>query len=200
VQPVERDHDHFHLVYTGSFYAQRLTAYPILKAIQDVVQTGEIPRQHLQVQLVGNIGKSTQKWISELGLNDVIDTPGYVSHDQSIAYLLAADALLLVIGDSPASSMVYTGKVFEYLGAGKPILCLAEVGVAASLIRDTRSGIIIPPDDIPQITQNLVVMYKQWQNGNLSIDPDRELIQTFERRHLTGQLAGIFNVLTGLTQ
>jgi glycosyltransferase involved in cell wall biosynthesis len=128
-QPVKRDQDCFYLVYTGSFYTQRLTAYPILKAIQNVIQTGQIPPQYLRVQLVGNIGKSTHKMISELGLHENVQTPGYVSHEQSIAYLLAADVLLLVIGISPASSMVYTGKVFEYLGAGKPILCLARMAL-----------------------------------------------------------------------
>ncbi len=196
-RPIKREKDHFYLVYTGSFYAQGLTANPILRAIQMALDTGQIPRQRLCVQLVGNIGKSTQKWISELGLNEVVETPGYVSHEQSISYLLAADALLLVIGVSTDSAMVYTGKVFEYLGAGKPILCLAKDGVASSLIRDTRTGIIVQPDDISQIAHNLVLMYQQWQNRLLFIEPDRILIQTYERRHLTGQLAGIFNELIG---
>jgi glycosyltransferase involved in cell wall biosynthesis len=198
-RPMKRDRDHFYLVYTGSFYARGVTANPILSAIQMALNKGLISRQRICVQLVGNIGKSTQKWISELGLTEIVETPGYVSHEQSLAYLLAADALLLVIGDSPDSSMVYTGKVFEYLGAGKPILCLAKDGVASNLIRDTRAGIIVPPDDISQITQSLGAIYQQWQNGRLSIEPDRKLIQTFERRYLTGQLDRIFTEITGKT-
>jgi glycosyltransferase involved in cell wall biosynthesis len=198
-QPAMRDKDRFYLVYTGSFYAQGRTARSILEAIQAVLISGQIPRQRLCLQMVGNIGKSTQKWISELNFDDIIETPGYVSHEQSIAYLLAADALLLIIGASPDSSAVYTGKIFEYLGAGKPILCLANDGVASDLIRDARAGMVVSPDDISQIIQHLVEMYQQWQSGRLSITPDQKLIQTFERRQLTGQLAKIFNELTGKT-
>jgi glycosyltransferase involved in cell wall biosynthesis len=198
-QPIKRDKDRFYLVYTGSFYAQDLTARSILKAVQAVTLTGQIPRQRLRLQLVGNIGKSTQKWINELNLNEIVETPGYVSHEHCIAYLLAADALLLILGVSPDSSAVFTGKIFEYLAAARPILCLANNGVASDLIRSARAGIVVSPEDISQITQNLVEIYQQWQSGRLSIEPDQELIQTFERRKLTGQLANIFNDLTGKT-
>jgi glycosyltransferase involved in cell wall biosynthesis len=199
VLPAKRVNDYFYLVYTGSFYNRELTAYPILRAIQTALLTGQIPRQHLRVQLVGNTGKATQKWISELNLDGIVETPGFVPHEQSLAYLLAADALLLIIGVSPDSSDVYTGKIFEYLAAGKPILCLANDGVASDLVRRARAGIIVPPDDVPQISHRLVEMYQRWQNGQLSIEPERELIQTFERRQLTRRLAIIFDELTGKT-
>lgn len=197
IMPAERDKDRFYLVYTGSFYAQGRTAKSILEATQAATLNGQIPRQNLRVQLIGNIGKATQKWISELKLDDIVETPGYVSHQQSISYLLAADTLLLIIGGSPESSAVYTGKIFEYLAAAKPILCLANDGVASDLIHAAHAGIVVPPGDIAQITQRLVEMYQQWQDGHLSIEPDQEFIHTFERRKLTEQLAGIFNMLTG---
>ncbi len=197
VQPVNREKGSFLLVYTGSFYTQGRTSRAILEAVQEVTSEGGIPREHLRLCLVGNIGKATQKWISELNLADIVETPGYIMHDQSIAYLLAADVLLLVIGNSPDSAAVFTGKVFEYLAASKPILCLANEGVAADLIRKAGAGIIVPPEDVHQISRNIAAMYKTWQNGTLGIVPDKHLIQSFERRQQTGRLAGIFNQLTG---
>jgi glycosyltransferase involved in cell wall biosynthesis len=196
-QPARRDRDRFYLVYTGSFYAQGRTSRTILEAIQAVISNGQIPRECLRLRLVGNIGKATQKWISELSLGDIVETSGYVPHDQCIAHLLAADVLLLIIGSSPDSAAVFTGKVFEYLAAGKPILCLANKGVASDLIRRACAGIIVPPEDIPQISRHIVEMYQQWQNGRLGIVPDEQLIQTFERRQLTGRLVSIFDHLIG---
>ncbi len=197
VHPVKRDKDRFTLVYTGSFYTQGRNAGSILEAVQAVILTGQVPRERLRIQLVGNIGKSTSKWISELNLGDIVETPGFVSHEQSIQYMQAADALLLIIGDSPESPAIFTGKIFEYLAASVPILCLANDGVAADLVRHARAGIVVPPGDALQISQRLVEMYRQWQNGQLFIEPDQNLIQTFERRKLTGQLAGVFDDLFG---
>ncbi len=193
VEPAERQLDCFYLVYTGSFYAHDLTALPILRAVHDIVSNNKVPRTHFRLRLVGNTGKSTARWITELDLQDVVETPGYVAHKHSIAYLLAADAVLLVIGSSPASQLVYTGKVFEYLGSEKPVLCLAKDGVAAELIRRSGSGIVVPPDDIDQISHALVEMYHRWQSGELAGHPDQSLIQCFNRRNQARQLAEIFS-------
>jgi glycosyltransferase involved in cell wall biosynthesis len=198
-QPAQREKDRFLLVHSGSFYTHGRTSRSILESVHWVTSEGLIPRERLRLCLVGNIGKATQKWISELNLTDIVETPGYVPHDQSIAYLLSADVLLLIIGNSPDSAAVYTGKVFEYLASGKLILCLANEGVASDLIRKARAGVIVPSDDVSLISKTLVEMYKMWQNGSLSTTPDKQFIQTFERKQLTGQLARIFDDLTGKT-
>jgi glycosyltransferase involved in cell wall biosynthesis len=200
-QPEPRDQERFTLVYTGSFYTQGRTARSILEATRLATTSGRIPRGRICLRMVGNIGKLTQNLISELDLADIVETPGFVSHEQSIAHLLSADALLLIVGSASDSSAVYTGKIFEYLAANKPIVCLANEGVAADLIGCARAGIILPPDDVEQITQHMVAIYTQWQEGQLKIEPDHQLIQTFERRQQTGKLAELFNglVTTGQT-
>jgi glycosyltransferase involved in cell wall biosynthesis len=194
-QPAKRDKDRFYLVYTGSFYAQGRTSRAMLEAVQAIISKGQIPRDRLRLRLVGNIGKDTQRWVAELGLDDIVEMPGYVPHEQSIAYLLGADVLLLIIGSSPDSSAIFTGKIFEYLATAKPILCLANNGVASDLIRKSRAGIIVSPEDVSQIAQALVKMYSRWQEGKLEVEPDQQMIQTFDRRQLTQQLAGIFDQL-----
>ncbi len=190
-----REKGYFNLTYTGSFYAKGLTARAILESIHEALQSGEIPRQHLRLLLVGNIGRATQKWIEDLQLGDVVDTPGFVSHKESISYMLAADALLLITGTTAHSPAVLTGKLFEYLATGKPILCLANEGAAADLIRKTCAGFIVSPENIPQITRKLAEIYHLWEEGKLSISPDQDLIRTFERRYLTAGLAKIFDEL-----
>lgn len=196
VHPMPRDKDRFTLVYTGSFYTQGRTAKFILEAVEAAIRSGTIPRERIRLRMVGNTGKTTRETISALHLDDVVEVPGFVSHGQSIAHLMAADVLLLIIGDAADASAVFTGKVFEYLAANKPILCLANEGVAADLVRRTRVGIVVPPVDVPQISYSLHELYQQWQSGRLTLDPDRQLIETFERRQLTAQLAGIFDTLT----
>lgn len=92
---------------------------------------------------------------------------------------------------------MFAGKIFEYLVVWKPILCLIGEGVSPYFIRNPHTRVIAPPHDVAQIPQRQVEMYRQWQNGTLGVVPDKQLIQSFERRQLTGRLAGIFNQLTG---
>lgn len=194
-QPQKRTNDVFYLVYTGSFYTQGRTAEAFLRAINAIVVSGQIPRQKLRIQLVGDLGKATRRWIGELGLEDIIETPGCVSHAESIGYLISADALLLVIGDSQGSAAVFTGKIFEYLAAGKPVLCLAGEGVSSQLIREAHVGVTVRPNDTPRIAKAVTTMYRAWENGELRVNPNMEVINSFERRKLTEQLANILSSL-----
>jgi hypothetical protein len=68
---------------------------------------------------------------------------------------------------------------------------LADPGACADLILRTRSGYVVPPTDPIKIADKLSEMYHLWENGELSIDSDMDLISTFERRKLTGQLANL---------
>ena len=41
-----------------------------------------------------------------------------------------------------------SGKVFEYIAVGRPILAVVPPdGAAAELIRETGAGVVAPPDD-----------------------------------------------------
>jgi glycosyltransferase involved in cell wall biosynthesis len=48
-----------------------------------------------------------------------------------------------------------TGKLFEYLTAGRPIIALAEGNEAERIVRETNTGVAVPPDDVEAIADAL---------------------------------------------
>ena len=48
-----------------------------------------------------------------------------------------------------------SGKVFEYLAAGRPIVALAEGNEAERIVRETHTGVTVPPDDVDTIAAAL---------------------------------------------
>ncbi|MEZ4677703.1 MAG: hypothetical protein R2932_26155 [Caldilineaceae bacterium] len=80
-----------------------------------------------------------------VGLDDVVQLVQYVPHRELIGYQLAADALLLIIGESPRSEIILTGKLFEYLAVEKPILAAVPPGAAADLLTEANVGTVVPP-------------------------------------------------------
>lgn len=187
-EPLGRQPDRMGIVYSGSFYSQR-TARPFLQALHNVLMQGDIPRAAVQVRLVGNVGQATVDLVRSMGLTDVVEIIGYVAHRQSVGYVLGADLLLLMIAPGPGSEGVLTGKIFEYLAASRPILALSPPSAAADLIRESRSGVVVDPENVAAIGDHLAALFRQWQLGTLVCDSDRAVVARFDRRRLTQTLA-----------
>lgn len=188
VQPVGRQEGRMGIVYSGSFYGQR-TARPFLQALHNVLDRNEIPRSAVQVRFVGNVGQATVDDVRALGLADIVETIGYVSHRQSIGHVLGADILLLMIAPGSGSKGVLTGKIFEYLAAARPILAVTPPSAAADLIRESRAGTVIDPGDGLAIERQVVLWFDQWRRGVLSCASDAAVVARFDRRRLTEALA-----------
>jgi glycosyltransferase involved in cell wall biosynthesis len=185
--------DRFLLVYSGSFYGERRTPRFFFEALQSLVDSGAIPERAIQVRLVGNAGRLTLQMIESMGLRGVVEMSGFLPHRDAIAHLLAADALLLIVGAGPGSESVLPGKIYEYLASGKPILGLVPPGVSADLIREAGAGVVIDPQDVPGIAAQIFNLYERWKKGALNVKSDPRVVERFSRRSLTGQLAEVLD-------
>jgi glycosyltransferase involved in cell wall biosynthesis len=75
------------------------------------------------------------------GIEDRVSWLPPVSHAEACRLQQQADVLVLLMHNSPDDAGVYTGKLFEYVGARRPILVAgADSGVAAELVRDRQLG------------------------------------------------------------
>jgi glycosyltransferase involved in cell wall biosynthesis len=189
----------FTIVHLGSLYQKTRSSKYFLTALHTAFDDGRLPRDKTRVDFIGNIDRETQGLVDQLELSRNVELMGYLPHREALSQLSLADVLLLIPSYGAGSDLFVPAKLYEYLASGKPILCLADPGDCTDLILKAHAGIIVAPADLERITDQLVSLYQSWQNGQLYIEPDRKLIQTFERRHLTGQLAGIFDELTGKT-
>jgi glycosyltransferase involved in cell wall biosynthesis len=60
--------------------------------------------------------------------------------------LLACDALLLILRNDPLFEITIPSKLYEYMAAGKPLLC-SVAGEAAALVSATGCGLRVAPSD-----------------------------------------------------
>jgi len=184
----------FTITYTGTFwgYHSYITPHYFLRALRELLNEKKWLEEDIRVVFVGNFSNYYKKRVKDLFLDNIVLWPGFVSHRESIAYILSSDVLLLIVGTGKGSDRIFTGKVFEYLGAKRPILGLVVPnGVAARLIRETRSGIIVPPEDIEAIKRAIYDLYLRYKKGNLYSSFEWKGIQKYEREKLTEKLASL---------
>jgi glycosyltransferase involved in cell wall biosynthesis len=190
--PMSKDLNKFTLTYTGALYGRR-SSYPFLAALRNLLDRGLIRPEQFALRLIGSTGKEAKRLVKEWRLSRNVEFLGYVSHGGAISFQLGTDALLLIVGSGSGSNAVLTGKIFEYLASGKPILGLVPPGVAADLIHEAEAGMTVHPDDVNGIANALLSMFSAWQNGELANSPRTEVVSRFERRRLTARLAEILD-------
>ncbi len=185
------------ITYTGSLYGHR-NPETLLHALTELL--AELPelKQQLRLTFVGRIGGFIEEMLRQPTFTGMVDIVPYVPHQQSIQYLLASHVLLLIIDDAPANKGILTGKLFEYLGARKPILALAPEGDAADLIRELKAGVVVHPSNIPQIKAVVKDFYLRWKNQELATAQlDEVRVRAFDRRELTRRLGEVLAEVGG---
>lgn len=186
----------FTLVYTGALYGRRKPD-TFFEAIKQLKEEGKIDGGKLRVRLIGNYHKDKlQSQIDSYGLTDQIEIVGYVPHNECIRCQLGADVLVLIEGCGRGSDAFYTGKIFEYMNTGRPVLAvLPENGAAADLVRESKIGVVAHTENVEAIKAALKGYYDSWTEGRLEFSPDRSVIERFERKELTRKLAEVFDSL-----
>ena len=86
------------------------------------------------------------------GVEDQVDIGGRVPYDESIALQMNADILLLLQWNDPREAGNVPGKLFEYIGARRPVLGIGyEGGVPARILREREAGMVLnEPDAIAE--------------------------------------------------
>jgi hypothetical protein len=158
--PPELDPRKITLVHTGKLSGgwgrHPGTLFEALRRLQD-----RDPRlgDRLQLVLAGRLDHDEQRLIAGAGIDGLVRHVGMLSRSESIALQRRADVLVLLT----SATLVWElpGKVFEYFGARRPILALAEDNEAARVIAETGTGWTIAPDDVEGIMARLDALVRQ---------------------------------------
>jgi glycosyltransferase involved in cell wall biosynthesis len=130
------------LVYTGTLSGPwGRDPAPLIEALRRIAQEPEVASR-LRLVIAGRLTESEQRLLSTAG--PLVRHVGLLSRASAQALQRAASGLVLITSSNTSEA---TGKVFEYLGAERPILALADGNEAARIVTETRTGMTVRPDD-----------------------------------------------------
>ncbi|MCM8758793.1 MAG: glycosyltransferase [Candidatus Omnitrophica bacterium] len=132
----------FSVIYTGSLYQQKRNPEILFMAIKKIIFEDVSIQNDLEVNFYGTFCKELQNMIEKYNLEKIVKQRGMLSREEIIKAQKRAQVLLLVNRNLPEDKGVYTGKLFEYLGARRPILAIGyEDSVVKDLLGDTKAGV-----------------------------------------------------------
>jgi len=141
----------------------------------------------LKLRFVGKVSPEQQRKLNALAIKP--EYIGHVPHHESIRHLMKARLLLLVVPKVANNRGILTGKFFEYLASGKPILAIGPVdGDLAEMIRSTDSGEMFDYEDWEGIKA-----FVHQNAGSSQSDNSRRGAEMYSRRSLTKLLTSVLN-------
>jgi glycosyltransferase involved in cell wall biosynthesis len=144
----EFDPDTVNIVHAGKLYIEgsnRRDPGPLGPALRLLLESRPDAASRLRIMVAGRLDPKEERYLSDLDPAGMIRHLGQLPHDTMLALERRADALLLVT--APELVSLATGKLFEYLAAGRPIIALAHGNEAARIVEETGTGVTLPMDD-----------------------------------------------------
>lgn len=160
----------FRIVYTGIFYDDVREPYTFFDAIKHLKDI------ELEVIVAGYILPHYIKAAEENNIRGKIIFLGPQPHKRAIALQKGADLLLLF---GWLKGYQIPGKIFEYFGACRPILCITfdEKDIAGRLIRKYNRGMVVSNNG-EEIASAVRKLYGLWHKRKLNeqfwLEPTKE--------------------------
>jgi glycosyltransferase involved in cell wall biosynthesis len=180
--------DKMRITYAGVFWEDRVPDY-FLQALHDLFHEKPKLRGRIEAVFAGNFREENRKLVTRLGLQDAVKVLGYLSHPDCIREIVNSDVLWVIVGDGLGSP----GKTYEYIGAGKPILGCVPQGFLKNTIEEA-GGTTVAPNDVEGIKKAIASYFEQFERHALE-GPKPEVVEKYNRVHLTGSLVKVFESL-----
>lgn len=133
------------IVYTGRFYKGLRDPSPLFRALsllkKNIPNLGEL----VSIDIYGYMDSWVDEAINLYGVEDCVQLHGMVTYEKSISAQRDADLLLFLDWMDEEIEGVLTGKLFEYLGIGCPVISFGPSfsTEAAKIIQRCQAGVVV---------------------------------------------------------
>jgi glycosyltransferase involved in cell wall biosynthesis len=159
-------------------------------------------KKELLIVMMGQTDITVTEEIRKASLTDNFVDFGYVPHNKAIEWQKRADVLLLTLRKEPEAAAIITGKFFEYLASGNPLLAIGpQNGDLGKMLTDAKAGLICDFTDKETMRKAIDSLYANFkERGGKKENSLSDSVQRYSRKNLTVSLCTILNRLTDGTQ
>jgi len=183
-----KDNKNFTLNYFGTIPSES-SPVPILKAVNLLFEK-RINNIHLN--FYGNVSDVVKIELKEYDENNLITFHSYIPHNEMLNLLVDSSMLILIINKVKNNKGILTGKIFEYIGSGAPVLGIGpEDGEAAQILKETEGGKMFYYDQIEKIVEFIEEKFHDWENRKKRIINKK--VENYNRINLTKKLVKVLN-------
>jgi len=183
----------FRITYTGSLYWGRRDPSLLFAAIEQLIRERKIAASDIVIEFYGRDSRSL---IDRGDLGQIVRLHDEIPRDEAMKAQKSAQVLLLLTWNDPREVGVYTGKLFEYLAAGRPILSIGPPSsVVDKLLRETHAGVHV--SDLAGAKEAIMRFYNEFKaNGSVRYDADESELDRFSQIRMASRFSELLDTIS----
>lgn len=199
----------FEILYSGIIAPGNRNPRPLFAGLRYAIDHGWIDMCEVQLSFLGagayGASKEFLHDLETFRLQDIVSvTEQRIPYRQALQRTAGADVILVLseplghdkyaIAERLWSHLQVPVKVYEGLGLGCQVLALVSDGAVTDILKETRAGVTVAPEDTEGIARALQSLYLQRAGGaRHSQQQNAENLQRYSRQQLAGQLAAVLD-------
>jgi hypothetical protein len=185
----------FSITHTGRMYEGKRDPSSLLSVVRELADTGEIRRDDIELRFYGPADPFLPAVVQRYGLEDVCEIHESVPRAEALALQARSQLLLLLEWGVPGEQGIFTGKLFEYLGAKRPILSVGQDPGILSILNETAAGTQTSSrEELKRFIRNAYLEFKR--NGFVSYFGKDQGIRKYTHSEMAARFAGELSRLT----
>jgi hypothetical protein len=158
-----------------------------------LITNGVIDPKYVEIRFYGPESLALENKINEFELSDIVRQYGVTPREICFEKQKESQLLLLFNWEDPRQRGVYSGKIFEYLAARRPILATGGAeSVVTELLKETNAG--VDAQTVKDIKNTLEKAYTEYKlKGKVSYQGNIEKINKYSYREMARKFAAIMN-------
>jgi len=187
--------DKFTITYTGILYPGKRSPTPFLAALGDLISEGSMDASDIELRFYGPEAGWIDKQAERYGLTGIVRQFGMVPREVALKKQRESQLLLLLKWNDSKQRGVYSGKIFEYLAARRPVLAVGGFpDVVNQLLDETKAGV---SGQTGEETKALLLrLYQEYKStGAVSYAGDEAETSKYSHREMAKKFAAILDSL-----
>jgi hypothetical protein len=184
----------FTITYAGLLYRGKRDPALLFEVLSTLLQENRIDRSSLEVRFYGPYEDWLLNDARKYRLEDIVFAHGVVSREKALQKQKESQLLLLLLDKNNNEKNVYPAKLFEYFGAGRPIIALggSDSAVKKLLDRTNTGHFLTEKNALKSILQKY---YRQFvTSGSVSCNSNSEVTK-FTYENIANQYSKILDYL-----
>lgn len=158
-----------HIFYAGSMYWGKRDFSVIFRAMSELADEGYLEKEKILVEYAGREWHVMEAFAKQYGMESCCRNHGFITRHQVMDIMSRTDCTVVATHNTKTDQGVVTGKVFELLMVGKPIIAVVNGDLPDSelgqIVRRCEAGIVYEQaaheTDYPALKQWLKARYQE---------------------------------------